>query len=207
MMAFSKCCICALASNARGRFSTGCVNMKAAGKTATPATTTSIVTVIQDIWESRFRISNHPAQIKATKQSPRTNVPPPAAPQAKNTPNATNPAGSAATRQVTPRMILRIRITKSHFKNEVIVNLTRQIHDATGGDVCHALFELLRNPRVIGFEDELSHPRPLFRRQSSNLLNNFLCAHVPNFPQTCALSKRQSHNRRALGAGQEPSPS
>ena len=65
-------------------------------------------------------------------------------------------------------------------------------HATDGGDVSHALFELFRNPGIVGFEYEYSHLRPLVRRQRFNLFNDLECVHILNFRQKSGSSKPQA---------------
>ena len=48
--------------------------------------------------------------------------------------------------------------------------------------ILHSFLELLRNPGIVAFHNELSHLCTLVWRQVFDLLNNFLCVHVSNYP-------------------------
>src|ERR1035437_6591740 len=62
--------------------------------------------------------------------------------------------------------------------------------------ILHGLLELLRNPGIVVFHDELGNLCPLGWRQVFDLLNNFLCVHASNYPQEFTSGKSALHSPR-----------
>ena len=81
-----------------------------------------------------------------------------------------------------PKNFLKRESDSSSAVRTRLVQHVVKVHDATGGNISHPLFEFFGNPGIIGLYHKFCYLRPLVQRQRLNLLDNVLCVHIGSFP-------------------------